>query len=696
MMWLRVFLFTAPVALAAAGAWIFTQARQFQFERSEDLIYVIQQPPGEFNPFLPSTGVTREITDMIFERLFRRDDDLKLRGHFAESWENRQRIVLRMKDEETAETAALLVVDEENPEVKALNILEAERQGPEIRVWLEGYDRSKIDQFLALFSEEEKADLLHVRLQLKDSIRESFELFLGNSIEKEKIEMMHYRSAREVDLFVGGETDLFLKELRLYYESNRNLEPEIELLGKSNFYTEMDMSLRLRDDLLWQDGQPITANDVIFSYEELTRPGSIYPLGSEFWFVSSVEKIGDLEIRINCLEASAVMLESWEKLPILPAHRLNPNMTDEAWRDFFRNPVGSGPYGLLERRNDGGVMLRAHEGYFRGAPKQSHVIYQLIPDREERLLALRRGKIDVVEPDVRELAWMGREQDTIRFLEDAPRFQTFLAWNLRREKFSDPRIRRALAYAVDLETIVKECSEGHASPFRGLYFPASPYNHDSENTPKFRPREAKRLFEEAGWKPDETGEKLRHLPNGDPARFTLAFDESNLLNGKVAAELKRSWGRHGIRVRLLPMSWAELIETRVTDSKFDALMLGWELEVGRDQSRVWHSRYATPGNSNFTGLRDKQVNHLLDEILHETDPEKTVELTAQLQDLIAELQPCLFLFQTGRKLAVPRDSLVLIRPRLDGEMRVEPLMIGRTGIESVRPWWVRKEIINIE
>ena len=66
------------------------------------------------------------------------------------------------------------------------------------------------------------------------------------------------------------------------------------------------MSLKLRDDLHWQDGEPITAKDVIFSYNELTRPGSIYPLKDDFWFVDSVEEVGALEIRIECAASSAV------------------------------------------------------------------------------------------------------------------------------------------------------------------------------------------------------------------------------------------------------------------------------------------------------------------------------------------------------------------------------------------------------
>ena len=686
-LWFRVVLLTTPFALVAAGLWLSVKARQFRFSRSADMIYVVQSPPGEFNPFVPNTGVTREITDMIFERLFRRDDDLKLRAHLAESWSEHQRITLRMKDEESAIAGAEILKSEEG-NVKSVGILEAKREGLILRAWLNGHDRSKVDEFLALFKPEQKAELLKVRLRIRDSIDQSLGLFLENAVERNQVQMLHYRNDQEADLFLEGDTDLFLKEIRLYYESNRDLEPEIVILDQSSFYTEMDMSLKLRDDLHWQDGEPITAKDVIFSYNELTRPGSIYPLKDDFWFVDSVEEVGALEIRIECAASSAVMLESWEKLPILPAHRLTRNMTDEAWREFFKKPIGSGPYAMLERRDDGGVILAAHTGYFRGAPKQERIIYRMMHDREERLLGMRLGRIDIMEPDPREQLWMERHQDQIRFIDDVPRYQTFVAWNLRRDLFVDPKVRRALALAVDTETIVRECSGDEAKPCRGLYFPGSPYAKKSPNTPGFNLEEAKKKLADAGWKsgPDNQWK----LPDGKPATFSIGYDAGNLLNEKLAVELARAWSKLGVDVDIQPLPWPELLGL-FPEANFDAVILGWELEVGRNQRSVWHSRFAAPGSSNFCGLRSSEVDSLLEQILLETDPEKAVELTGKLQDKIAELQPALFLCETGRHLAIRRGGLAQVRPRIDGEMTAENLMIGRTGFSAVRPWWVRKE-----
>ncbi len=688
-LWFRVVLLTAPFALVAAGLWLTAHARQFRFERSEDMIYVIQSPPGDFNPFVPSTGVTREITDMIFEHLFRRDDDLKLRAHLAESWTDRQRVTLRMKDVEAAVEGADYIVSGEE-KVKAVGILDAEREGNILRAWLKGHDQSKISEFIALFDEEKKAKLLHIRLRVRDSVDQSLGLFLENAVERGQVQLQHFRNDQEADLYLEGDTDLFLKEIRLYYESNRDQEPEIEILGHSNYYTEMEMTLRLRDDLTWQDGLPITADDVLFSYEELTRPGSIYPLKQDFWFVDKVEKVGDLEIRIACRESSAVMLESWEKLPILPAHLLSRNMNDEEWAAFFEKPVGSGPYAMVDRREDGGVMLAAHPKYFRGTPRQERVIYQIIPDREKRILGIKLDRIDVIEPDPREILWMEREQDEVRFLEDVARYQTFVAWNLRRDKFADPKVRRALAYAVDLETVIRECSGGKATLPRGLYFPGSPYAKDSDKTPKFNPVKSKLSFEEAGWKMAADG--IRTLPNGDRARITLAYDAGNVLNEKLAIELKRAWDKVGVSVTVKAMPWNELLQI-FPEAEFDAVILGWEQEVGRDQRRVWHSRFAEPGGSNFCGLRNSEVDALLEDILMATNLEDAIKLTGELQDEIAELQPAFFLCETGRRLAVRRNALVQVRPRIDGELKEEPLMVGRTGIEAVRPWWVRKETV---
>ena len=225
-------------------------------------------------------------------------------------------------------------------------------------------------------------------------------------------------------------------------------------------------------------------------------------------------------------------------------------MTDEAWREFFKKPIGSGPYAMLERRDDGGVILAAHTGYFRGAPKQERIIYRMMHDREERLLGMRLGRIDIMEPDPREQLWMERHQDQIRFIDDVPRYQTFVAWNLRRDLFVDPKVRRAPRSRRRYRNHRPGMLRRRSQACRGLYFQAAPTLKKSPNTPGFNLEEAKKKLADAGWKsgPDNQWK----LPDGKPATFSIGYDAGNLLNEKLAVELARAWSKLGVDVDIQP------------------------------------------------------------------------------------------------------------------------------------------------
>lgn len=693
MFWPRSIIFAASLLLVFGGIWLLEKvsARELSSETGA-MGYAIREPVGYLDPLVPSTGTTGEITDLIFDPLLIRDDELQLRPHLLKSWTSQTVVTVRCSSEEAAgESEAKLRSGEYLPD--KMEMLALDRAGSVLTVVFKGMERGLEERLVAKFDPENLGDYLLVRVSLKHSVQDSFEAFLKGSVEKTQVRMIEYVGEREVNLFVRGDTDLFLRELNLYYEANRSLDPLIEVRGEQCYTAVREMVMELREGVRWHDGQPFSSADVLFSFNELTRPDSPLPLAASFAFVGELKALTPLRLQVECREVPATMMESWEKLPVLPAHLLSSLGDATALAAFFTNPVGTGPYQLATRSQDGGVELVANERYFRGAPLEKKVSYRLFSSLESILLALRSGTVDVIVPDERFTDWSRRHPGLVTALRGEPRIQHFVAWNLERPPLDRNPVRLALAKAVNLTEILRDSATDFEEPVTSLFRPGIPYSDSLMTLPLYDLGGAETLLDAEGYKRKEsTG--IRTDGSGEPLTFTLAVNEANAEHRRLARALAEQWAAIGVTVDVQEMKWTELLSARLLTRDFDAVLLSWEIPFERDRYRVWHSSEAGPGAGNVSGLRNQVVDELLEQLRREVDPARVKGATARLQDLIADLQPCFFICDSGRILMVRSDGLEIARPEGAGGGGVLPLAIGRSGLEGSRPWWVRRETVT--
>lgn len=694
MFWLRSLLYATPLALAFAGTWLFQRVSELQASSDKlALVTAIREPVGFLNPLFPQSGVTREVSDLLFEPLLVRDDDLKLRPNLIKKWRFQTVVVIRCASEEAAGESEAMIRSGEYLE-DGLRAVAIDRQGTVLTIALEGFESGIDQKLLSNFDPENLGDYLLVRLQVKHSIRESFETFLQTSVEKGQIKMLEYRGDTGVDLFVRGDTDLFLRELELYYESNMSLSPEIELAGERCHTMSHEMLVELRGDVVWHDGTPFTTKDLIFSYQELTRSGSPLPLGDSFWFVESLEAMDSYRLVVRCRDTPAIMLESWEKLPVLPSHLFEESgLSNEALTSFSEYPVGNGPYRLIERRRDDGVILERNDGYYRALPVEQYLSYKKFGSLEATLLALRSGQIDAIVPEERFSDWAERNPGTIRQIRGMPRFQHFIAWNLDEGPIANQEVRAGLAQAVNLEQLLRDTTTEFEQPVTSLFYSGVPYCDAEMPLPLFTPRGAENRLDEAGYEMDEAS-GMRLSESGEPLEFVLTVNEENPEHIRLANGVAEQWAALGVTVKVERLPWARILSERLSTRDFDGVLLSWELPFERDRFTTWHSSEAGEGGANFCGLKNDVVDSCVEELRYEREEEKVHELTERLQREIARVQPCLFLCDSGRIISVRKDGIVVVRTGVGGERNVVPLGIGKSGLESSRPWWVRKEAIN--
>lgn len=690
MRWIRWFLFAAPAGLVAALAWLAGAARSLEYRSDGDLIVAVRTRPRLESPLAPSTGAFREISELLFDRLMRLDDALEIRPHLASRWDYRHRATVFFESPGDA-AAAARVMESERPRWARWALRGCVHDGDLLHLESSSPHGEWLKSLLARPDWAGLSRLTRFELRVRGAVRPAFEGFLAGAVEKGRLRQVHYRGDRTAEFFLSGDPDPFLHELRHYHDANPDLDPAVERKGEASSVSDLDFEIVLRDDVRWHDGESLSADDLTFTFAEITRPDSPWPLRRAFEFVETLEKTSPHAVRIRCRAFHAAALERWAKLPVLPAHRFRSADRSEAWGAFLAAPVGTGPYRLAGGGAGDDVVLSANPDYFRGAPRQAVLRYRLLPGAADRHLALKLGWIDVFEPDEGERRW-AETSGGARVVEDIPRYQRFVAWNLDRAPFRDAAVRRALGRGIDRAGLLSRLAGGQVKPWTGLFFPGAWFCPAGPVDPVGGPEPFAGELAGAGWVRDGA-DGLWRDGRGNLLAFTLGFDEADRLHRELAAALVSAWKRSGVEVRLEPLPWAVLMRERLARRDFDALLLGWELDFTRDQWAVWHSSEAGPGGSNFSGLRDPSVDALLQRLREAGLPAEVTAAATALQQRLADLQPCLFLCGSGRAVALRPGGLLQAVPGSEpgGNWTVGPVTVGRAGLPASRPWWIRAD-----
>jgi peptide/nickel transport system substrate-binding protein len=692
MFWLRSLIFASPLGLVFGVVLIFSQLQRAKWPSDVDaLVTLINDPIGLLSPITPQKGIPREITRLMFEPLLKRGPSGELMPHLLESWETRTMVTIQCASEENAgaSEAKLRAGEYDGPD---LTILAVERLDDVISVILEGDAPAMAEALVARFDPGDLGDFQLVRLTLDHAIRSTVETFLATAVERPKVGLVEYRGDEVADLLVEGDPTEFIRELNLYLSSNADLTPKVEKLGPRCHTSGIQLVLNLREGVKWHDGKPVTARDLLFSFEAMTSGNTPLSLADSFRFLERMEVIDPLRVRATCTSIPPAHLEAWEKLPIFPAHRLESLASPAEWVSFFENPIGTGPYQISQRLSGGGIELRANESFPGGAPLQKLLRYRRSGSFESTVLGLQRGEIDRLNPDARLRQWSGRHPEVWEVVKGRVQHQIAIVWNVRHPSLEQIEIRNALAKCVDLTQALPQSFDEFASPTRSLFSPRSPYAKDMMPLPLHDPVAAARELDRAGFQTSAT-QPWREKQDGTPLHFTLAVNSANAAQLSLAEDLVDQWAQQGVAVTLESLAWSEILQKRLPRREFDAVLLGWELPLGRDVFALWHSSQAGPGGSNLSGIEDPELDRLLEALRRETKPTEVVALATKVQGRIAALQPCLFLCDTG-PLATIRTGAVEIREP-DGTGPEESVELKAASDPwEVRPWWVKRAVVQ--
>lgn len=425
-------------------------------------------------------------------------------------------------------------------------------------------------------------------------------------------------------------------------------------------------TFHLEEDVYFHDGEPLTSEDVKFTFDIFLDEDYTGPRASYFSSVDEVVAVDETTVEFHLDEIDARVLANVTAFGIMPKHHLEDIPAEELEEsDFSRDPIGSGPFTFEEWEDGQYLQLEANEDYWEGEPNLDRITMSIVGDQNAAMAQLEAGDIDITTIPATDFstaeAW---DEEGLIDLRSTLGFQyNYMGYNMDRDMFADKETRQALTHAIDREAIIDQVGQGQGEVAHG---PVSPLSWAySEDMPEFEydPDRARELLEEAGW--EEGGDGILER-DGERFEFTLATNSGNQIREDIAVIVQSMLNDVGVEVTPEYVEWgAFLDQIQPPNWDFDAVILGWGLATDPDPSALWHSREYEQGQNNVNYQND-EVDELIDENIRIVDEEERAEMLQEIFEMIAEDQPYTFLYYPNDLKAVPTNLEGFVHhPRLD-------------------------------
>ena len=398
----------------------------------------------------------------------------------------------------------------------------------------------------------------------------------------------------------------------------------------------------LRDDVKFHDGRPLTAKDVVFTFRSVLDGSLRTAKAGTYRLIDSIEAPDEYTVVFRLKEVFAPFL--WNLalggIGVIP---------EGSPVGFAQHPIGSGPFEFVRYTQDEELELKRSETYFGPKPIVSDVKFKIIPEGIVRALELRKGTVDValnvLTPDMVEVL---KRDSGLKMMQSEGTNYQYIAFNLNDPVFRDIRVRQAMAYGIDRDSIIKYLWRNQARAATGVLPPTNWAYEPNVKTYSYDPQRARELLKEAGYE---------HLS----FTYRTSQDDTGRL---MAAVLQQQLRDIGVTMEIRSNEFATFYAD-VIAGNFQMYSLRW---IGGNNdpdifNLVFHSKMTPLNGANRGHYSNPRVDELIEFARREVDLEKRKQAYQEIQRIVAEELPYLSLFYA--------DNVSVYNKRIEG-MQLSP------------------------
>lgn len=409
-------------------------------------------------------------------------------------------------------------------------------------------------------------------------------------------------------------------------------------------------TITLKDNLQWSDSKPITADDIVYTLEIIQNPTNNHPLFMT-WQGVAVERLNENEIRFSLKTPYVFLIDNFKELKIAPRHIFESIPFSNFYLSSFNlEPISSGPYKFesFHNRRDGFITkynLIPNEFYFGDKPFIEKITFKFYENTDDLIVAFNQRKID---------AAAGLDEQTLNELRvnhrpitiNLPRYYAIFFNPNIHPAFKEIKVRKALAMAINKKKISEEIFDGKTIIIDGPIPPSiSGYDRSVYKNEKYNPQKAEEFLDSSGWTKKENNVRMD---------INLIVPQIPFLE-RVVEEIKKDWATIGVELNSIILNTNDIDNVILRTRNYEAIIFGNVLKKNPDIFSFWHSSEQFYPGHNLALYSDKQVDNLLESIRQDFDNDSRQKKLSQLQKMIKNDQPAIFLFSPNYTYAVPKN-----------------------------------------
>lgn len=426
-------------------------------------------------------------------------------------------------------------------------------------------------------------------------------------------------------------------------------------------------TFNLRDDMKWSDGEPITAHDFVWTFDQAHNPDNNYQFITILDAIESYTAKDDHTLEVVMKEPGCTGLLAAGQITPLPKHI----WADLPWGDPTGNPeilnptVVSGPWQLKEWERDDHATFTPNPTYFGGPPRLESYVVRVVPDPAVQYQMLASGDVDVAPVSAADYD-KAKELPGVNLYTWEPAQPTwyFIGFNLKQPVLQDIHLRQALAHTMPREQIGQTIFHGLSKPLSSTYSPPNWVYNDQVAKYEGGVDAGRALLEKNGYKWDSNGKLI--APSGDPVTLRLFYPTTDPQREAIALVAQEEMGKLGVDVDIAGQESKAMFEHLVSEPN------DWHMWMGlsRDTSDP-HFMYQAWSESTIPNLNTgAYINKDVEKLFAEgnsppCDPASRRKPYQRIQEIIAEEAPYVFLVY-NTAYAFVRDRVHVNEPSVIG------------------------------